>query len=120
MLSASPIIESSLRLRTRADVAACLGRIGALFRSRVSVELDLALLLAWFKRQDLVELGYSSFRAFCSERVDWSPSWLGDLVRLVESPLDAVKQAVAGGLVPLSLAIRAPRRIEVADQARWL
>ena len=82
--------------------------VGELFRARARLELDLALLLAWFKRADLAELGYSSFAAFRDERVDWRSSWLRDLVRLVESPLDLVKQALAQGAVPISVAIRAP------------
>src|SRR5688500_16459253 len=118
----SPLARAALELpdsRTSPpeEVLAC---VGQLFRARVPLELDLALLLAWIKRADVAKLGYSSFGAFVAERVAWGPSWLRALIRLVECPLDLVKRAVALGAVPLSVAIRAPGHVAVADQAAWL
>ena len=72
---ASPLARAVLELSVArtSPPAEALDRVGELFRARVPLELDLALLLAWIKRCDLAELGYSSFAAFVRERVDWSP-----------------------------------------------
>src|SRR5690606_5169692 len=54
------------------------------------------------------------------ERVDWGSSWVRAIVRLVESPLDDVKAAAAAGRVPLRVAVTAPGRVQVHQQAEWL
>src|SRR5688572_25668063 len=69
-------------------------------RSGTALDLRLARLIAWFKRQDLRPLGYTSYRAFATHRVDWSDAWLRQVVALVESPLERVKSAVCIGLIP--------------------
>ncbi len=119
----SPVVPSAL-------VAACLARrpsepdllqgLAALAQQDQALCLRLAMVLAWVKRQDLLPLGYTSFSAFCRERVDWGGSWVRALLRLVESPLDQVKRAVCGGLVPLRVAVGAPGRVSVEGQAAWL
>ncbi len=95
------------------------GLVG-LARQDGALALRLGMVLAWVKRQDLTVLGYSSFTAFCRERVGWTNSWMRDVVRLVESPLDLVKAAVCRDLLPLRVAVKAPGRVAVADQAAWL
>ena len=64
-----------------------------------AIDLRLARLIGWIRANDVARLGYSSFTAFCKERVPWRTSQLRDLLRLVGSPLELV---------------------EVDDQLEWL
>ncbi|MBW2258601.1 MAG: hypothetical protein JRI25_28980, partial [Deltaproteobacteria bacterium] len=89
-------------------------------RQDAALSLRIAMNLAWLKRQDVSDLGYSSFAAFCREQVDWRGSWCRDLIRLMESPLDLVKAAASEELVPLRIAVRAPREVQPKDQEQWL
>ena len=64
-----------------------------------ALSLRLAMLLACLWRMDLTALGYTSRSAFLVDRLDLRTTWARQLVRLVESPLDWVKRAVARGAV---------------------
>jgi hypothetical protein len=132
-LTASPVLEVSLEtalevvegclhgsFASRQKVRALLMGMAALARQGAAVALRLAMELAWIKRQDISDLGYSSFAAYCRERVDWRGSWLRDLIRLVESPLDLVKEAARRQLIPLRIAVRAPREVQPEGQEQWL
>jgi len=99
---------------------AVLDLIVGLARQEGALALRLGMVLAWAKRQDPTVLGYPSFTAFCREHVEWSDSWLRDVVRLVESPLDLVKAAVCRDLLPLRVAVTAPGRVQPDEQAAWL
>jgi hypothetical protein len=90
-----------------------------LAKAGAALDLRLAMLLAWFKRQDLAPIGYSTFTTFCRERVEWRMSWLRRLIRLVECDLELVKAAACRGL-PLTVAVLAPGKVEVDEQALWL
>jgi hypothetical protein len=103
--------------RAVADVL--LDEMIVLAKAGAALDLRLAMLLAWFKRQDLALIGYSSFTAFCRERVEWRMSWLRRLIRLVECDLELVKAAVCRGL-PLTVAVLAPGKVEEDEQALWL
>jgi len=96
------------------DEMIVLGKAGA------ALDLRLARMLGWFKRQDLAPIGYSSHLAFCRERVEWRDTWIRQLVRLVESDLEVVKAAVCRGGLPLSVAVLAPGKVEAEEQAVWL
>jgi hypothetical protein len=85
-----------------------------------ALDLRVARLVAWFKRQDLRALGYTSYRAFGMEHVDWCDSWLRACVRLVESGLTRVQAAVCGGFLPLRDAVRAPGQTTREDEELWL
>ncbi|NOY26183.1 MAG: HNH endonuclease [Oligoflexia bacterium] len=85
-----------------------------------ALDLRLARLVAWFKTEDLSELGYPGFGAFCRECVAWKSSWLRSLVRLAQSPLQLVKDAVCQGWLPLSAAIEAPGHVSTGEQVAWL
>ncbi|MBW1877628.1 MAG: HNH endonuclease [Deltaproteobacteria bacterium] len=98
---------------------ALLEEMVSLARAGGALDLRLARLIAWFKRQDLAPLGYSSLPTFCRERVGWGGTWQRQLVRLVESDLKLVKRAVFHGL-PMTVAILAPGRVEPNEQATWL
>jgi hypothetical protein len=103
--------------RAVADVL--LDEMIVLSKAGAALDLRLAMVLAWFKRQNLALLGYSSFTAFCRERVEWRMSWLRRLIRLVECDLELVKAAVCRGL-PLTVAVLAPGKVEADEQALWL
>ncbi|MBA2320608.1 MAG: hypothetical protein H0V89_05570, partial [Deltaproteobacteria bacterium] len=112
-----PVITSALlvgRRRTLFD------GLRDLVRGRAAIELAIAMQVAWLRRRDPADLGHLSFGSFTAERLDWGDTWRRALVALVESPLDLVKQAACEGLVPLRVAVRAARRVSVADQATWL
>jgi hypothetical protein len=96
-----------------------LAELASLVRAGGALDLRAARLVAWFKRQDLAPLGYSSLTSFCRERVGWGSTWQRQLVRLVESDLTLVKEAVFHGL-PMTVAVLAPGRIEPDQQATWL
>jgi len=96
------------------DEMVVLGKAGA------ALDLRLARMLGWFKRQDLAPIGYSSHLAFCRERVEWRDTWIRQLVRLVESDLELVKAAVCRGGLPPSVAVLAPGKIEADEQTLWL
>jgi hypothetical protein len=132
-LTTSPVLEASLEtaldvvdgclhdsLASKQKVRALLMGMAALARQEAALALRLAMELAWIKRQDVSDLGYSSFSAYCRERVDWRGSWQRELIRLVESPLDLVKEAARQQLIPLRVAVRAPREVRPEDQERWL
>ena len=85
-----------------------------------ALDLRVARLIAWFKRQSLLPIGYTSYRTFAVHHVDWSDSWIREVVRLVESPLERVKAAVCIGLIPLREAVRAPGKACVETEASWL
>jgi len=99
---------------------AVLNGLASLARQDAALRLRLAMVLAWVKRQDPSVLGYSSFTAFCREHVGVGNSWMRDLVRLVESPLDLVKAAACRAIVPLRIAVKAPGNVAVQDQVEWL
>ncbi|MBW1880821.1 MAG: HNH endonuclease [Deltaproteobacteria bacterium] len=115
-------MEASLHgsFASRQKVRAFLAGMAALARQDAALSLRIAMNLAWLKRQDVSDLGYSSFAAFCREQVDWRGSWCRDLIRLMESPLDLVKAAASEELVPLRIAVRAPREVQPKDQEQWL
>lgn len=96
------------------------GTLSGLGRDGAALDLRLARLLAWFKGQDLAPLGYPSFGALCRALVEWKSSWLRGLVRLVQSPLDLVKQAVCDGLLPIREAVRVAARLHPDQQEAWL
>ncbi|MFZ5481436.1 MAG: HNH endonuclease signature motif containing protein [Myxococcota bacterium] len=89
-------------------------------RAGTALDLRAALVISWFKRQDLRPLGYASYRVFAAQHVDWGDSWMRDLVRLVESPLERVKAAACRGEVPLREAVRAPSETDVENEEAWL
>jgi hypothetical protein len=91
-----------------------------LAKAGAALDLRLARMLAWVKRQDLAPIGYSSYTAFCRERVEWRISWLRQLIRLVESDLELVKAAVCRGGLQLTTAVRALRKIAPDEQELWL
>ena len=95
-------------------------QLQALASQGAALDLRLARLLVWFSRQDLAPLSYPSFTAFCRERVEWRTSWLRDLRRLVQSPLDMVKRAASVGEISLRVAVVAPGQITVEQQVAWL
>jgi hypothetical protein len=116
-----PAAVTRLCLLPRRDRARALfGGLRELCGATGALSLALAMRIAWLARQDPADLGHLTFTAFCRERIDWGTSWRRSLVRLVESPLDLVKRAAHAGLIPLRVAVRAPGRVAVADQARWL
>jgi hypothetical protein len=84
-----------------------------------ALDLRLARLLAWFKRQNLAPLGWQSYTAFCKEKVAWGSTWLRKLVRLAEADLPLVKAAVCSGVLPISHAVRALGQAE-DDEEKWL
>lgn len=85
-----------------------------------ALDLRLARLLSWFKHQDLAPLGYSSFYAFCREKVDWGGTWVRKVLALVESDLQYVKALVCQGRLSMSVAVQAPGRVAPADEMAWL
>jgi hypothetical protein len=85
-----------------------------------ALDLRGARLVAWFRRQDLRAIGYTSYRAFAMEHVDWCDSWMRACVRLVESGLTRVQAAVCMGLLPLRVAVRAPGETNVEEEELWL
>jgi hypothetical protein len=97
-----------------------LGRMVDLVDAGQALDLRLARLLAWFKRQDLAPLGIPSYTSFCAERVDWKSTWIRQLVRLASSELEAVKMAVCTGAIPITTAVLAPSQTDVAGEADWL
>ncbi len=108
-------------LHPRADrLAELRGTVEQLATEGAAIDLRLARLIGWIRANDVARLGYSSFTAFCKERVPWRTSQLRDLLRLVGSPLELVKEAASSGLIPLSIALLAPGRVEVVDQLEWL
>jgi len=113
-------VLANLAHTSKPQQQAWLEGIGVLQRGTAAIELSLAMVIARLRRCDPAELGYLTFAAFCRERLDWEPSWRRDLVRLVESPLDLIKQAACEGLVPLRLAVRAPGTVTPEGQAEWL
>ena len=93
--------------------------IGELLVSTPALQLRLAQLAAWFKNQDLLPLGYTSWAAFARERLDLGDSWSRDLVRLVEADLPRVKAAVVSGDLPLRVAVKAPGSAN-GEEEDWL
>ncbi len=96
------------------------GAVERLATEGAALDLRVARLIGWIRANDVARLGYSSFTAFCKQRVPWRTSQLRDLLRLVGSPLELVKEAASTGLLPLSVALLAPGRVEVDDQLEWL
>jgi hypothetical protein len=108
-----------------AAVVDFLRKTRAIVREEQAIELRTARVLAWSRTQDVSEVGYASWSAFCKENCSWSPSWRRALVRLVESPLELVKEAVSRDLLPLSTAVRAPTELGPSgigreEQRAWL
>ncbi len=91
-----------------------------LARAERALRLRQAMLLAWIKREDPMDLGYSTFSAFLAERAEIGDSYARGLIRLVESPLDVIKWAACVGLVPLREAVRAPGLVAVGEQWAWI
>jgi len=122
LLGSRATVDAALRgvESSRGQARALIEGMAGLARQDAALSLRLAMVLAWVKRHDVSALGYSSFTAFCRERVGWADSWLRDLVRLVESPLDLVKAAACAEIVPLRVAVKAPGRVAPEDQATWL
>lgn len=118
LASLSWVVEQGLCSRDDDRFAASIEGLKALARADGALLLRMGAILAWIKRQDVMDLGYSSFRAFLCERVDLSDSYLRGLIRLVESDLDRVKRALCARLIPIRVAIRAPS--EAVDEAAWL
>src|SRR5688572_23219231 len=92
----------------------------ALAEGAAALDLRLARHLAWFKRQDLLPLGYASYRTFAAAHVDWSDSWMRACVRLVESPLERVKAAACHGILPLRVAVLAPGETDAESEEGWI
>ncbi len=109
--------EEAPGLHTLADDL--LDRVVTLTTDTPELRLRVARLAAWFKRQDVLPLGYSSFAAFARAHLELGASWLRELVRFVEADLPLVHAAVAQGVIPLSVAVKAPRSAE-GDEADWL
>ncbi|MBW2254417.1 MAG: HNH endonuclease [Deltaproteobacteria bacterium] len=105
---------------SRATADALLDEMILLAKAGAALDLRLARVLAWAKRQDLAPIGYSSFTAFCRERVEWRLSWLRQVIRLVESDLEVVKAAVCRGGLQLTTAVRAPGKVASDEQELWL
>lgn len=97
-----------------------LDRLADLTASGRALDLAMARLLAWLKQQDLSPLGYSTFSAFCRERVDWQGTWLRALVRFVTADLALIQGAVLDGLLPLGRAVRARAPMSDAEQLQWI
>jgi hypothetical protein len=98
----------------------CLDRMMELVDAGQALDLRLARLLAWFKKQDLAPLGVPSYTAFCAERIEWKSTWLRQLVRLASSDLQCVKAAVCLGALPMTVAVLAPSQTDKEDEAYWL
>lgn len=97
-----------------------LDRMEVLAAGRGALDLRTARWLAWFKKQDLIPIGYTTWTAFCEEHMDRSMVWIRQLIRLAEADLPAVHRAVATGDLPLSVAVKAPRETERETEAAWL
>ena len=115
-----PGLDVPAPLARRDAAVALFEELQVLARASGALDLRLARLVAWFRSQDLVPLGFSSYSAFCRERVPLCDSWLRDLVRLVESELDLVLAAVCRGELPLTVAVQAPALVDPGEQWPWL
>jgi len=76
-----------------------------------AMKLRAAQLLAWCKSRDVSEVGFPSWTAFVKEMSPWRGSRTRDYLRLVESRLDAIKEAVSNNEIDLVVATRAPREL---------
>jgi hypothetical protein len=103
------------------EVAALLRReIEKVAWGSAALDLRLGRLLAWFKNQDLSAIGFQSYTAFCRERIDWGSTWLRKMVRLANTDLPLVKEAVCQGVLPITVAVEAPRGVKDVSEEQWL
>jgi len=89
-----------------------------------AMKIRVARLLAWCRGRDVGEAGYPSWTAFVKELSPWRSSRTRDYVRLVESPLDVIKDAVAKNEIDVVTATRAVRELGTdatrEAQVAWL
>jgi hypothetical protein len=101
-----------------------LGYVKALANEEQAIKLRIAQELAWAKGKDVGEAGCPNWTAFLTEHSPWRPSRSRDYLRLVESKLDLIKEAVSKNEIDVTMATRAPRLIGDAaseeEQQRWL
>jgi hypothetical protein len=103
------------------EVAALLRReIEKVAWGSAALDLRLGRLLAWFKNQDLSAIGFQSYSAFCRERIEWGSTWLRKMVRLANTDLPLVKEAVCQGVLPITVAVEAPRGVKDVGEEQWL
>ena len=120
LLGPRSVVDAALAVDTTGDESALVEGLAALARQDSALSLRLAMILAWVQRHDAAcELGMS-FTAFVQERVGLGTSWLRELIRLVNSPLDLVKAAACQELIPLRVAIKAANKISPQEQETWL
>jgi hypothetical protein len=120
LLGPRSVVDAALALDSTGDESALLQGMAVLARQDSALSLRLAMILAWVKRQDAAaELGMS-FTSFVRERVGLGTSWLRELIRLVESPLNLVNTAASQELIPLRVATKAPGKVQPQEQEAWL
>jgi hypothetical protein len=120
VLTAVALTGGNPPIDDQAQKTECLDRMMELVDAGQALDLRLARLLAWFKKQDLAPLGVPSYTAFCAERIEWKSTWLRQLVRLASSDLPCVKAAVCLGALPMTVAVLAPSQTDAQDEAYWL
>src|SRR5688572_9719829 len=76
-----------------------------------AMKLRYAQILAYAKGQDVGEVGYPSWPAFMKEFSPWGESRTRELLRLVESRLDVIKEALSRREIRLTSATRALREL---------
>ncbi len=123
LIGSRAVLDIALRRTERGgfqQVHATVDGLRQLAREGAGLSLRLAMVLASIWRMDIAELGYTSRGVFLAERVGLGTTWARQLVRLVDSPLDLVKQAVTRGEVSLRDAVAAVGNVEPDGQLAWL
>jgi hypothetical protein len=89
-----------------------------------AIWLRIGRLFLWGKSQDVQQAGYPNWTAFVAEHSPWCESHTNAYVRLVESELDLVKEAVENNDIDITVATRAVKALGLVAsreaQMQWL
>jgi hypothetical protein len=80
--------------------------------------------LAWAKARDVSKAGFSSWSAYAKEHSPWGESRTREYLRLEESGLDVIREAVQAGALAVTVATRAPKVLapgaSAEEQIAWM
>jgi hypothetical protein len=101
-----------------------LGVVKAVGNEKQAIQIRVARLLAWAKTQDVQQAGYPGWAAFRTEHSPWRVSQTRAYVRLAQSELDVVQEAVSNNEIEFTLATGAVGALGTTAsreaQIRWL
>ncbi len=114
---ADPALRLDLSANSEEEI---LDRMALLANSEGALDLRIGEMLATLDAGEKRRLGHTSFRTLAKEEVDGDRSWATKRKNFAASDLVAIKIAVCRNLVPISMAVEAPRDLTLEEQIEWV